>query len=139
MSRKKPWAARSLGAQEGPQTEAQLGGSVVAASPDFVSLWANRSAQRAATVAQGNLKMPDDQEIARRALDFQARARDYALGSIPAYQEWSKRKLNEGESPALIANLDARAMWLLPEQVAGVSEADFEELLADLKWTIGEA
>ena len=83
--------------------------------------------------------MPDDQVIARRALDLQARARDYALVSIPAYQEWSKRKLNEGESPALIANLDARSMWLLPEEVAGVSESDFEELLADLKWTIGEA
>jgi hypothetical protein len=69
-------------------------------------------------------------------LDLQARARDYALVSIPA--QWSKRKLNEGESPALIANLDARGMWLLPEEVAGVSEADFEALLADLKWTIGE-
>ena len=82
--------------------------------------------------------MADDQEVARRALDLQARARDYALVSIPAYQEWSKRKLNEGESPALIANLDARGMWLLPEEVAGVSESDFEEMLADLKSTIGE-
>jgi len=84
-------------------------------------------------------KMPDDQEIARRALDFQARARDYALVSIPAYQEWSERKLNEGESPALIAHLDATSLWLRPEEVAGVSESDFEEMLADLKGTIGEA
>jgi hypothetical protein len=83
--------------------------------------------------------VPSDRDIARRAIDLQARARDYALVSIPAYQEWSKRKLEEGESPALIANLDARGMWLLPEEVAGVSEADFEEMLADLKWTIGEA
>jgi len=86
-----------------------------------------------------DLKMSDDQEIARRALDLQARAGDYALVSMPAYQEWSERKLSEGESPALIANLDARAMWLLPEEVAGVNESEFEEMLADLKWTIGEA
>jgi hypothetical protein len=28
---------------------------------------------------------------------------------------------------------------LLPEEIADVRESDFEELLADLKWTIGEA
>ena len=83
--------------------------------------------------------MPSDQEVARRALDLQARARNYAFVSVPAYQEWSKRKLDEGESPALIANLDARSMWLLPEEVAGVNESDFEEMLADLQWTIGKA
>ena len=83
--------------------------------------------------------MADDQEVARRALDLQARARDYALASIPAYQEWSERKLNEGESPALIANLDATSMSLLPEEMASVGESDFEEMLADLKRTIGEA
>jgi hypothetical protein len=75
----------------------------------------------------------DEREIARRALDFQARARDYAFVLIPSYREWSKRKLEEGESPALIANLDARCMWLLPEEVADVSESEFEELLEDLK------
>jgi hypothetical protein len=83
--------------------------------------------------------MPNDREVARRALDLQARAKEYALVSIPAYQEWSKRKLEEGESPALIANLDATGMWLRSEEVASVSESDFDEMLADLKWTIGEA
>jgi hypothetical protein len=83
--------------------------------------------------------MPDDREIARRALDFQARAKDYPLITIPGYMDWSKRKLDEGVSPALIANLDARGMVLLPEEIADVRESDFEELLADLKWTIGEA
>jgi hypothetical protein len=83
--------------------------------------------------------VPDDREIAHGALDWQARAREYALVSIPAYREWSKRKLEEGESFALIANLDARGMWLLPEEVADVSESLFEELLADLKEAIGEA
>jgi len=83
--------------------------------------------------------MSDDQEIARRALDFQARARDYALVSIPAYQEWSERKLNEGESPALIDNLGATSISLLPEEIGSVSESDFEEMLAELKWAIGEA
>jgi hypothetical protein len=83
--------------------------------------------------------VPDDRDIARRALDWQTRARDYALISIPAYREWSKRKLDEGESSALIANLDATRMWLLPEELADVSESLFEEMLADLKEAMGEA
>ena len=82
--------------------------------------------------------MPDDKEIARRSLDFQARARDYPLVTIPVYQRWSERKLNEGESPALIANLDARSMCMLPEEVPSVRESELEELLEDLKRTIGE-
>jgi hypothetical protein len=83
--------------------------------------------------------VPDDRDIARRALDFQARARDYAFVSIPAYQEWSKRKLAEGVSFALIANLDARSICLRPEELADVDESIFEELLSDLKAAIGEA
>jgi hypothetical protein len=75
----------------------------------------------------------DDREIARRNLDRQARARDYALVAIPAYAEWSERKLKEGESPAFIAHLDAMSMWLLPEEVRNVGESEFEELLAEVK------
>jgi hypothetical protein len=75
----------------------------------------------------------DDREIARRNLDRQARARDYALVAIPAYSEWSESKLKEGESPAFIAHLDAMSMWLLPEEVPHVGESEFEELLAEVK------
>jgi len=75
----------------------------------------------------------DDREIARRALDLNARAKDYALVQIPAYRQWSKRKLEEGESEAFIAHLDAMSMWLLPEEVPAVGESEFEELLADVK------
>ena len=77
--------------------------------------------------------MSDDREIARRALDLNARAKDYALVQIPAYRQWSKRKLEEGESEAFIAHLDAMSMWLLPEEVPAVGESEFEELLADVK------
>ena len=77
--------------------------------------------------------MSTDKEIARRAIDFQARARDYGLSEIPGYAQWSERKLNEGESPAFIAHLDATSMCLLPEQLNSVGEAEFDELLADLK------
>jgi hypothetical protein len=80
--------------------------------------------------------MPDEDEraLVRRALDFQARAKEYPLISIPAYAEWSKRKLEEDESLfALIAHLDSVSMVLRPEEVAGVSESDFEELLEELK------
>ena len=82
--------------------------------------------------------MERDREIAARGLDMQARARDYGLIEIPAYGPWSERKISEGESEALIENLDARCMWLLPEDVAGVGEEVFEELLADLKSELGE-
>ena len=44
----------------------------------------------------------------------------------------------EGESEAFIANLDARGMWLLPEELATVTESVFEELLSDLKEEIAK-
>jgi hypothetical protein len=62
----------------------------------------------------------DNREIARRSLDLQARAKDYALTQIPAYREWSRKKLEEGESEAFVAHLDAMSMWLLPEEVPSV-------------------
>jgi hypothetical protein len=82
--------------------------------------------------------MDNDKAIARRALDIQARGRDYRLMDIPSYIKWSRRRLNEGVSSALIAHLDATAMFLLPEEVATVSEQVFEEMLEDLKREIGD-
>ena len=78
----------------------------------------------------------DDREIARRSADFQARGRDFRLVDIPGYMEWSQRKLEEGESEALIAHLDATSMWLRPEEVEKVSEVVFEEMLKDLRTEI---
>ena len=83
-------------------------------------------------------RMDDDEAIARRALDLQSRAKDFGFVEIPAYKRWSDRKLSEGLSAALIANLDARSMWLLPEEVERVTEDMFEELLQDLIDTIGD-
>jgi hypothetical protein len=80
----------------------------------------------------------DDRETARRALDFQARAQDYDLADIPGYEAWSERKLDEGESPALIAHLDATSMRLLPEEVAKVTDQDFEDMLDDLRAALDE-
>ena len=77
--------------------------------------------------------MPTDKEIALRVADMKARGRDYAMHEIPGYREWSERKLEEGESPAFIAHLDAGAMWLMPEDLSAVAEADFEELLESIK------
>lgn len=82
--------------------------------------------------------MATDQEIAIRALNLQERARDYALVDIPGYRRWSENKLNEGVSAALIANLDGRSMYLLPEEINAVSDAEFDELLSDLKDAVGE-
>ena len=82
--------------------------------------------------------MPTDREIAEQAKDFQARARDYRLMDLPGYMAWSKRRLIEGESAELMANLDATGMWLLPEDVEKITEADFEDLLSELKTSPGE-
>ncbi|GAB2902328.1 hypothetical protein GCM10027046_34250 [Uliginosibacterium flavum] len=82
--------------------------------------------------------MATDKEIAIRVLDLQKRARDYALVEIPSYRRWSEQKLNEGVSEALIANLDARSVYLLPEEVNSVGDDEFEELLSDLIDTVGE-
>lgn len=82
--------------------------------------------------------MATDQEIAIRALNLQERARDYALVDIPGYRRWSENKLNEGVSAALIANIDGRSMYLLPEEINAVSDAEFDELLSDLKDAVGE-
>lgn len=77
--------------------------------------------------------MATDRELAERAKDRRERARDYRLVDLPGYREWSERKLDEGESDALIANLDATTLWLLPEEAAVIKESDFEEMLAELK------
>ena len=77
--------------------------------------------------------MPTDQEIALRALRFKEHARDYPLTTLPGYPQWSQRQLDAGVSEALIANLDARGMTMLPENVADVTDADFDELLEDLQ------
>lgn len=82
--------------------------------------------------------MASDEEIARRSLDMQRRATDVPLTKIPAYEDWSDQKLAAGVCPSLIANLDARSMWLLPEDVATVTTEVFDELLDDLKAEIGD-
>jgi hypothetical protein len=83
--------------------------------------------------------MADDRELARRALDLQARGRDYSLTQIPGYMAWSERKLKEGGNEALIAHLDATSMWLRPEDVQSVDEATFEDMLEDLRVGLAKA
>lgn len=76
-------------------------------------------------------------DIAIRVIDLQKRGRDYALIQRPAYGSWSDKKLAEGEPEAFIAHLDATSMWLSPEEVQSITESDFEELLSDLKESLG--
>jgi len=57
---------------------------------------------------------------------------------LPGYMAWSERKLGQGVSGALLAHLDAMSMFLLPEEAAAVSDAAFEELLADIAEATGE-
>ena len=82
--------------------------------------------------------MDNDREIARRAIDFAARGKDFRLLDIPTYKEWAKRQLKAGVSRALIAHLDATNMFLMPEELNAVEESVFDELLLDLKHDIGD-
>jgi hypothetical protein len=75
----------------------------------------------------------DDREIARRSLDLQQRGRDFPFVTIPVYVAWSKRKLQEGESEALINHMDAMAHFCRPEEVAELTEDVFEEILDDIR------
>lgn len=77
--------------------------------------------------------MTSDQDIARRAIRFQNEAKEYRLFDLPGYSQWSKGKLDAGESESLIANLDSVTMTLLPEDVRSVGRADYEEMLEELK------
>jgi hypothetical protein len=79
----------------------------------------------------------DDREIAGRALDLQARATDFRLVDLAGYMDWSKRKLADGESPALIAHLDASCVWLLPEEASSLGEPEFDEMLDELLSDLG--
>ena len=64
-------------------------------------------------------------------------ARDVPLTQIPGYMGWSKQRLHSGESEALIAHLDATCMWGTPDDLAEISESDFQEMLDDLKKELG--
>jgi hypothetical protein len=75
----------------------------------------------------------NDRQIARRASEFQSRAKDFRLIDHSSYVAWSKRKLSEGESEAVIAHLDATGVSLLPEDAATMTEVEYEDMLDDLK------
>jgi hypothetical protein len=77
--------------------------------------------------------MSDDRELVRQASDYQARSRTYRMMDLPGYMAWSSRKLAEGESEALIAHLDANSAWMLPEEVARMTDKDYDGILDDLK------
>ncbi len=78
----------------------------------------------------------EDSTIAKRSMDFQVKARDIPLPQIEAYRSWSKRKLDEGVNAALIAHLDATAMWLLPQEITTVGDNEFDELLEELQQSV---
>src|SRR5262245_32014242 len=79
----------------------------------------------------------DDREVTRPSLDLQGRARDFRLLDLPGFLEWSRRKTAEGQSRVLLARLGATNVWLFPHDVAGINEADYDELLEDLKFEVG--
>lgn len=75
--------------------------------------------------------MSSDEQTARQALQNSMSGSDVPLTQIPAYVEWSARKLKEGEEPALIANLDATSTWVSPGEI--LTDEDFDEMLEDVK------
>jgi hypothetical protein len=55
------------------------------------------------------------------------------LVSVPGYMEWSERKLGEGESPVLIASMDAQSIAMRPEEVADMDESYFDGILEGMR------
>lgn len=82
--------------------------------------------------------MATDKGIALRVQASQSNGRDVPMMQLPGYMDWSRSKLDEGVSPAVIAHLDSMSMFLLPEEDQTVSAEDYEELLADLTDQFGE-
>jgi hypothetical protein len=60
-------------------------------------------------------------------------AKDYRFVDLPGYMDWSRRVLATGESEALIAHLDATSARLTPSELSAITDAFFDEMLADLK------
>lgn len=55
------------------------------------------------------------------------------LVAVPGYMEWSERRLGEGESPMLIASLDAQSIALRPDEAAELDESYFDGMLESLR------
>jgi hypothetical protein len=55
------------------------------------------------------------------------------LVSLPGYMEWSERRLGAGESPVLIANLDAQTITIRPGEMAELDESYFDGILDNLR------
>jgi hypothetical protein len=55
------------------------------------------------------------------------------LVAVPGYMEWSERRLGEGESPVLIASLDAQSISVRPEEAAELDEAYFDGMLESMR------
>ena len=82
--------------------------------------------------------MEKDKEIALRVQALQSYGRDVPMMQLPGYMEWSRSKLDERVSPAVIAHLDSMSMFLLPEEDRTVGAEEYEELLANLTDQFGE-
>jgi len=93
--------------------------------------------QTCANIPTLHQPMTTDYEIAIAVRDFQQRAKEIPLKSLPGYKEWSQAQLDNGALESLIDHLDGMTMTLLPEEIAQVSVDDFEELLDDLKAATG--
>jgi hypothetical protein len=65
--------------------------------------------------------------------------REYRLVDLPGYMAWSNRKLDAGESEALIAHLDATGAWLSPSDIHTLDDQFFEDILADLRVALDKA
>jgi hypothetical protein len=55
------------------------------------------------------------------------------LVSVPGYMEWSERLLGEGESPALIAGLDAQSISIRAADAADLDESYFDGMLEAMR------
>jgi len=74
----------------------------------------------------------DDINKAKLAHEMRTRGKDFAVVTLPGFSEWAQRQSGSGGNEAAIDHMLAMSMFLLPEEVALVTDADFDEIYQDL-------
>jgi hypothetical protein len=76
--------------------------------------------------------MKDVKEIAKHALEMRTKGKDYSLPQIPGFKEWAEKKSLAGGSEDAIDSMFSLSMYLLPEDLAEVTDDDFEEVYEEI-------
>jgi hypothetical protein len=76
--------------------------------------------------------MKSPKEIAEEALLLQREGKDYVLTEIPSFKQWYENKSKNGGNESAIDHMFAMSMFMLPCELADVSDEDFNEIYEDI-------